>query len=334
MSSRQIPTPNSIPPSIRRVTSSSTAAAAETRPGQASSPSIHVSRAQLKACLRPGRLCTHMIPFDQGHKPSPLGTRQPHGEASSSLSHGPSPEPLMYAMPTLRNATYNAQQSQDTSASFMDCGDAASINSHSPLHTPHLEQHSDLGGQPLSPRTRFDSAHFPHPAHKVKKLQSSIPLKSTDFAEKQRELPHEYHTPPAFSRQSSGWNTASDSGGYPHPYGSLGGPGSKSDASLQFAEGDYGKSKFARFWLMVLNQNTYVRWMVFILPVLLLLWIPGICGVTINPSPRVWQVELMNWSIWLSIAWLGELHIAVLQSPALNTDLHCFERSKAGGAEF
>lgn len=31
----------------------------------------------------------------------------------------------------------------------------------------------------------------------------------------------------------------------------------------------------------------------------------GICGFTINPTPTVWQVNLINWSIWLTIAWVG-----------------------------
>lgn len=110
-----------------------------------------------------------------------------------------------------------------------------------------------------------------------------------------RQLPEGYNTPPAFSRAGSAWGTSpfksshQKNGGNNNnngsstppsaasssPYGPLGGLASKSDPALQFAEGDYANTRFARFWLMILSKNIVIRWLCFIVPVLALLWIPG-----------------------------------------------------------
>ncbi|KAF8504238.1 Mechanosensitive ion channel-domain-containing protein, partial [Hysterangium stoloniferum] len=44
---------------------------------------------------------------------------------------------------------------------------------------------------------------------------------------------------------------------------------------------------------------------IFIVPVLALLWIPGILGLTAFPNTRIWGVKLLWWSVWLSVAWGG-----------------------------
>ena len=69
------------------------------------------------------------------------------------------------------------------------------------------------------------------------------------------------------------------------------------------------------------------RWTLFIIPVLGILWIPGIIGLTASPRGEVrfpfhsglmviwinlslfmqiWGVRLIWWSIWLSVVWGGE----------------------------
>lgn len=243
------------------------------------------------------------VPVRNASLPSGAATLQQRQASQQQLrqqnpaefpSH-PIQQPMMYPMPT----THHIQMPQSMSQNTLDtrpsldavADDAASIHSRSPLHTPH---------QPL--RARFDSAQFTSPP---------AGPKATDFAadrttpvlkgavqqlqNEARELPAGYHTPPSFSRASSGWGTANNrkrktsnnSNGKstastpmfsPGIYGPLGGIGSKSSPELQFAEGDYGKSKFARFWLTLLAQNVWIRWTIFIAPVLLLLWIPGICA--------------------------------------------------------
>jgi hypothetical protein len=217
----------------------------------------------------------------------------------------------MYPIPTSRSMHHIPQQSVDMPDSEQDHGDALSTHSRSALHTPQLGQHAPSaddhsgGPQHISRKARFNSSQLPHVAGRD---MHGAEIRPVDFAEKgpanQRSVPPGYKTPPTFSRQSSGWQTPLNERN--NPYSQLGGgAASESKASLQFADGDAGKSKFARFWLMILSTNIVVRWLVFILPVLALLWIPGICGVTINPTPRVWRVSLLNWSIWLTIAWLG-----------------------------
>lgn len=45
--------------------------------------------------------------------------------------------------------------------------------------------------------------------------------------------------------------------------------------------------------------------MIYIIPFLAILWIPGIVGVTAAPDTHIWGVKLLWWSIWLTVVWLG-----------------------------
>ncbi|EIN11813.1 hypothetical protein PUNSTDRAFT_61874 [Punctularia strigosozonata HHB-11173 SS5] len=78
-----------------------------------------------------------------------------------------------------------------------------------------------------------------------------------------------------------------------------------SEAYLAFAEGDIPQNRFARFYHYLLAASIVTRWTLFIVPVLVLLWIPGILGLTAFPHAAIWGVKLMWWSIWLSVFWGG-----------------------------
>ncbi|KZT26735.1 hypothetical protein NEOLEDRAFT_1131748 [Neolentinus lepideus HHB14362 ss-1] len=78
-----------------------------------------------------------------------------------------------------------------------------------------------------------------------------------------------------------------------------------SESHLAFAEGDAPNNKFARLYNYLLNVSIVTRWAIFIIPVIALLWIPGILGLTTFPNAEIWGVHLVFWSIWLSIVWGG-----------------------------
>jgi hypothetical protein len=78
-----------------------------------------------------------------------------------------------------------------------------------------------------------------------------------------------------------------------------------SQAYLQFADGDIPKNRAARFYNYLLNMSIVTRWFLFIVPVLGLLWIPGILGLTAYPDKHIWHVRLLWWSIWFSVVWGG-----------------------------
>ncbi|WWC58465.1 uncharacterized protein I303_101007 [Kwoniella dejecticola CBS 10117] len=82
-------------------------------------------------------------------------------------------------------------------------------------------------------------------------------------------------------------------------------PKNASVENLKFAEGDVGTNKLSRFYYWALNRGIIVRWAMYIIPILALLWIPGILGVTAEPDATVWNVKLIWWSIWLSVLWGG-----------------------------
>ena len=75
--------------------------------------------------------------------------------------------------------------------------------------------------------------------------------------------------------------------------------------ALRFAEGDAGTTRISRFYYWLLNRGIVVRWALYIIPILILLWIPGILGVTAEKDARIWGVKLIWWSIWLTVLWCG-----------------------------
>lgn len=108
------------------------------------------------------------------------------------------------------------------------------------------------------------------------------------------------------SRQSTGdWEPQASGMHSPrqHPYGKLNAASVSDPNLLQFAEGDFGRTRAARIWLSLLQSNIVVRWALFILPLTALLWIPGIVDLTNqNRGYTVFSVRLLFWSIWLTSA--------------------------------
>jgi hypothetical protein len=77
------------------------------------------------------------------------------------------------------------------------------------------------------------------------------------------------------------------------------------ESHLAFADGDLPKDKVSRLYNYLLNVSIVSRWILFIVPILAIFWIPGILGETKFPNATVWDVKLLWWSIWLSVAWGG-----------------------------
>ncbi|WVN85447.1 uncharacterized protein L203_100593 [Cryptococcus depauperatus CBS 7841] len=81
-------------------------------------------------------------------------------------------------------------------------------------------------------------------------------------------------------------------------------PNSASVENLRFAEGDVGTTKISKLYYWALNQGIVVRWAMYIIPVLILFWIPGIVYYAGVKSAKIWEVTLNWWSIWLSVVWV------------------------------
>ncbi|GAA98077.1 uncharacterized protein L969DRAFT_16135 [Mixia osmundae IAM 14324] len=109
-----------------------------------------------------------------------------------------------------------------------------------------------------------------------------------------------YRTPPPLSRANTNVDPAMPGGAA--LYSTL---ANGSTNQLEFAEGDFGSSPRSRQCFQFLSRHIIVRWTIFILPVLCLLWIPGIIGLTAAKDATVWGVPLVWWSSWLSIVWVG-----------------------------
>ncbi len=69
----------------------------------------------------------------------------------------------------------------------------------------------------------------------------------------------------------------------------------------------YSLPQFVKFYNYLLNVSIITRWFLFIVPLMAIIWIPGILGLTTAPKATIWGVKLLWWSIWLSILWGGKL---------------------------
>ncbi|KZT41490.1 hypothetical protein SISSUDRAFT_981708 [Sistotremastrum suecicum HHB10207 ss-3] len=78
-----------------------------------------------------------------------------------------------------------------------------------------------------------------------------------------------------------------------------------SNARLAFAQGDMPNNGVSKMYNWLLNVSIVTRWILFIVPVLAILWIPGILGFTATPKATIWGVHLKWWSIWFSVVWGG-----------------------------
>ncbi|KAJ8489095.1 hypothetical protein ONZ45_g13709 [Pleurotus djamor] len=109
---------------------------------------------------------------------------------------------------------------------------------------------------------------------------------------------------PPHSARSPSWDLLSGIKKFEHGYEEFDSRNA-SEAHLAFADGDVPKNKLSKFYQYLLNVSIVTRWFLFIVPVLGIIWIPGILGVTTFPDKHIWNVKLIWWSIWLTVVWAG-----------------------------
>ncbi|EMD37930.1 hypothetical protein CERSUDRAFT_49967 [Gelatoporia subvermispora B] len=108
---------------------------------------------------------------------------------------------------------------------------------------------------------------------------------------------------PTNSRSAS-WDFLGGIKRFEHGYAEFD-PRNAAESHLAFAEGDGPSNGFSKLYNYLLNVSIVTRWFLFIIPVLGLLWIPGILGFTKYPNATIWAVKLLWWSIWLTVVWCG-----------------------------
>ncbi|KAK0461093.1 Mechanosensitive ion channel-domain-containing protein [Desarmillaria tabescens] len=109
--------------------------------------------------------------------------------------------------------------------------------------------------------------------------------------------------PPAHSRGSS-WDILNGIRKFEHSYEEFDSRNA-SQSHLVYADGDMPNNKVSKLYNYLLNVSIVSRWILFILPIMAILWIPGILQLTTFPNAMVWGVKLLWWSIWLSVVWGG-----------------------------
>ncbi|KAK4046937.1 hypothetical protein OIV83_005728 [Microbotryomycetes sp. JL201] len=190
----------------------------------------------------------------------------------------------------------------------------ATIDSSSPLQPIRpgaaVQMHSSvpMTSKPLSAAAQSSAAAAAGGANSANNSRPSSIL---------NEKQGGYRSPRARSRDRLG-NWSGPAGFGNSPYGPLGNGGSTPGSGLQsanssnpnllFAEGDWvppPTNKFAKLVFAIYDSSFIVRWIIYIIPVLALLWIPAIIQFTAAPNGTIWTVPLLWWSIWLSVVWVG-----------------------------
>ncbi|KAH9485389.1 Mechanosensitive ion channel protein Msy2 [Psilocybe cubensis] len=84
-----------------------------------------------------------------------------------------------------------------------------------------------------------------------------------------------------------------------------GGQSGLSQSDLRLPDGQVPVTKVGRVYSYLVSASIVTRWILFIVPILGIIWIPGILNLTSFPNAKVWGVKLIWWSIWLSVLWGG-----------------------------
>jgi hypothetical protein len=145
--------------------------------------------------------------------------------------------------------------------------------------------------------------HAPQQVSFQKRGQSEDTIEMSSYSKPQTGGPSR---PEAHSRNSSFGNLLAGSVKQFDENISRFDPSQAPEDHLAFAEGDIPDNKAARFYHYLLNASVLTRWVLFILPVMGIIWIPAILQLTgVAPHARVWGVPLLWWSVWLSVVWGG-----------------------------
>ncbi|ORX36049.1 Mechanosensitive ion channel-domain-containing protein [Kockovaella imperatae] len=219
------------------------------------------------------------------------------------------------------------------------------VNSSSPLHPaesyftrpdqtspPTTSRPNTPGGtrRVHYPPRQYIETSAPAAQYTTVPLKDSTANETTNMATSGRGTPYSsgHTTPNGSSSRRRGWNMFSHSStsleagqmGEKRPKHTRNGswdllnnnpewegynPATAKNENLRFAEGDVGTTKFSRLYYWLINKSIIIRWILYIVPVLAILWIPGIVGLTAAPNGKVWDVKLIWWSIWLSVLWGG-----------------------------
>ncbi|KAJ3480227.1 hypothetical protein NLI96_g8499 [Meripilus lineatus] len=203
--------------------------------------------------------------------------------------------------------------------------DSMSIHSDSPLHRlgsppaqypPPLPSQAQFNTFPQSHDEQM--RHVPSPAEPMDRpflpydneRAQTMPLPSGH--ERRPGLGHGGHH--SSNSRNGSWDLLAGIRKFEHSYEEFDSRNA-SASHLAFADGDMPNNKLAKFYNYLLNVSIFTRWFLFIVPVLALLWIPGILGITTFPNAEIWGVKLVWWSIWFSVAWV----VWVSFQPLINT---------------
>ncbi|KAF8973263.1 hypothetical protein BDZ97DRAFT_1780386 [Flammula alnicola] len=73
---------------------------------------------------------------------------------------------------------------------------------------------------------------------------------------------------------------------------------------LMNPDGEAPSTKLGKLYSYLISVSIVTRWILFIVPMLGVLWIPGILSLT-SFRTLIWGVRLIWWSIWLTVLWGG-----------------------------
>ncbi|KAJ7462327.1 Mechanosensitive ion channel-domain-containing protein [Mycena galericulata] len=165
------------------------------------------------------------------------------------------------------------------------------------------------GYDPVDLRPGSSGGHTYPPAHHTDEM--SIPLtnlQSASTSRLQRPAYQGYDAEFAAGSkpQPQGASWLSGIKKFEHSYQEFDPARNASESHLAFADGDLPRNQVSKLYNYLLNVSIVSRWILFIVPLLAIIWIPGILVLTrTTPDAEIWGVGLLWVSIWLTIVWGG-----------------------------
>ncbi|RXK40282.1 serine/threonine protein kinase [Tremella mesenterica] len=177
--------------------------------------------------------------------------------------------------------------------------------------SPYMAKHQEYSTIPLNDQTPISGRSSPMPTPvsgqstpngtgNKKKHWSFLPMHSTPSSLEAGENINEKQKKRPKSSRNNSWDLLGDRAEWDEFN-----PAQASVENLRYAEGDVGTNKLSRLYYWALNRGIVVRWALYILPILALLWLPGILGVTAEKNATIWHIKLIWWSIWATVVWVG-----------------------------
>ena len=203
-------------------------------------------------------------------------------------------------------------------SSVRHAGGRPSVDDYTPiaLHPEHDLSKNSFHSEPITPSTPRLPSHTMSPSRSTPAELSPLHNSHAKYdAERAQDIPGLSYDARQSKSRSSSWDVLSGTvKRSEHAYEEIDSSRNGRNAPPEFAEGDMPNNKVSpitvhnvtfqtrycikitKFYIYLLHASIVTRWMLFIIPFLAILWIPGILSLTTYPHANVRPVSPFDYT--------------------------------------